>query len=231
MTTRTPALDDTRLATAWQTASLLLDYPDEDLLGRRSLLRRAAAALPAELAEPLGRFLDHVDATPLQQLAADYVETFDHRKRCCLYLSYYTCGDTRKRGMALLRFKQAYRSAGLVLGDGELPDHLAVVLEFAAADPAAGARLLNEHRAGLELLRLALQESHSPWAAVLDAVSATLPRLDGGVRDAVLRLAEEGPPEEEVGLAPYGPASGGPVLLPDPRPRPPSPPHVQGAHR
>ncbi|GAA4126493.1 nitrate reductase molybdenum cofactor assembly chaperone [Actinomadura keratinilytica] len=229
--TRTPALDDTQLAAAWQATSLLLDYPDERLLGRRPLLRRAAAALPAELAGPLGRFLDHVDATPLQELAADYVATFDHRKRCCLYLTYYTCGNTRKRGMALLRFKQVYQSAGLALGDDELPDHLAVVLEFAAAEPAAGARLLNEHRAGLELLRLALQESGSPWAAVLDTVSATLPRLDGDLREAVQRLAEQGPPEEEVGLAPYGPASGGPVFLPDPQLRPPSPPHVQGAHR
>ncbi|MEU6040733.1 nitrate reductase molybdenum cofactor assembly chaperone [Actinomadura sp. NPDC047616] len=230
--TRNPAPDGTQLATAWQTASLLLDYPDDGLLGRRPLLRRAAATLPAELGEPLGRFLDHVDATPLPELAADYVATFDHRKRCCLYLTYYACGDTRRRGMALLRFKHAYHRAGLVLGDDELPDHLAVVLEFSAADPTAGARLLNEHRAGLELLRLALAESRSPWAAVLDAVSATLPRLNGDIQDAVLRLAAEGPPEEEVGLAPYGASSGGPVFLPDPRPsRPPSRPDTQGAHR
>lgn len=201
--TATPT--DTDCAIAWQTASLLLGYPDEDLLARRPLLRRAVGELPPAIAAPLARFLDHLDATPPADLAADYVATFDHRKRCCLYLTYYAYGDTRKRGMALLRFKHAYQAAGLALDDGELPDHLAVVLEFAATgDAHAGRRLLSEHRAGLELLRLALADAGSPWTGVLDAVSATLPPLTGRHRDAVARLAAEGPPEEEVGLAPFG---------------------------
>jgi len=214
-----PGLSDAELTTAWQAASLLLGYPDEELLARRPLLRRAAASLPAPVAEPLGRVLDHLDATPPQALAADYVATFDHRKRCCLYLTYYAYGDTRKRGMALLRFKQAYQAAGLDLDDGELPDHLAVVLEFAATgDPVQGRRLLVEHRAGLELLRISLAEAGSPWAPVLDAVSATLPPLTGRNEEAVARLVAEGPPEEAVGLAPYGAdaAAMGPVFLPDP---------------
>ncbi|MEW2359589.1 nitrate reductase molybdenum cofactor assembly chaperone [Spirillospora sp. NPDC029432] len=214
------ALDDAALATAWQAASLLLGYPDAALLDRRPLLRRAVAALPPPVAGPLGRFLDHLDATPEDELATEYVATFDHRKRGCLYLTYYAYGDTRKRGLALLRFKQVYAAAGLRLDDSELPDHLAVVLEFAATgDPREGRRLLLEHRAGLELLRLALADSRSPWAAVLEAVSATLPPLAGDDRDAVARLAAEGPPEEEVGLAPYGAdaaATGpGPVFVTD----------------
>ncbi|QKW36697.1 nitrate reductase molybdenum cofactor assembly chaperone [Actinomadura sp. NAK00032] len=216
---KTAGFGDAELATAWQAASLLLGYPDEELLARRPLLRRAVAALPAAAAEPLGRVLDHLDATPPQRLAADYVTTFDQRKRCCLYLTYYACGDTRKRGMALLRFQQAYQAAGLDLDGAELPDHLAVVLEFAATgDLAEGRRLLVEHRAGLELLRLSLTEAGSPWAPVLDAVSATLPPLTGRTEDAVAKLIAEGPPEETVGLAPYGAeaAAAGPVLLPDP---------------
>ncbi len=201
---------------AWQAASLLLGYPDDGLLACRPLLRRAAAGLPAAVGAPLGRILDHLDATPPAALAAEYVATFDHRKRCCLYLTYYAYGDTRERGRALLRFKTAYREAGLVLDDGELPDHLSVVLEFAAtADPETGLRLLTGHRAGLELLRLALAEARSPWGAVLEAVSATLPPLSGDEHEAVRRLAAEGPPEEEVGTQTYG----GPVLLPAPRVR------------
>lgn len=96
-----------------------------------------------------------------------------------------------------------YRRAGFVLDEAELPDHLAVVLEFAATvDAAAGTRLLLEHRAGLELLRLALTEAGSPYAAATAAVSATLPPLQGSIREAVARLAAEGPPGEEVGLTP-----------------------------
>lgn len=202
---RQPGTTPAELATARQVASLLLGYPDEELLGRLPLLRAATAPLPAHLAGPLGRFLDHLETTPLPELQADYVETFDLRRRCSLFLTYYAHGDTRKRGMALLQFKHLYGRAGMHLADGELPDHLAVVLEFAAVgDAHRGERLLTEHRAGLELMRLALEDRSSPWAAVLQAVSATLPPVEAADRAAIARLAQEGPPTEEVGMDPYG---------------------------
>ncbi|MEV0027967.1 nitrate reductase molybdenum cofactor assembly chaperone [Nocardia sp. NPDC050793] len=191
---------------AWQAQSLLMAYPDDTLVAQLPLLKTAAAALPAALGQPLGSFCDHVRHTTLTELAADYVATFDHHKRFSPYLTYFTHGDTRKRGMALLSIKRIYRTAGLVLDETELPDHLAVVLEFAAtADPATGLRLLIDYRAGVELLRLGLQEIRSPWAPVLDSICATLPPLRGEEDQAVARLAAQGPPEEEVGLAPFAP--------------------------
>ncbi|TQK49910.1 respiratory nitrate reductase chaperone NarJ [Streptomyces sp. SLBN-118] len=197
---------------AWQAQSLLLAYPDEQFEQRLALAGRVAATLPEPVARPLLRFTAHTEETTPADLATAYVATFDHRKRCCPYLTYYAHGDTRKRGIGLLRLKQTYAAAGWRLGDDELPDHLAVVLEFAATDPATGARLLTEHRAGLELLRLALNDDGSPWAHILDSVSATLPALAGDDREAVMRLAAQGPPEEQVGLDPYA----SPVFLPDP---------------
>jgi nitrate reductase delta subunit len=151
-------------------------------------------------------FLAYVEATAAIEVASEHVQTFDHQRRCCLYLTYYAHGDTRKRGLALLAFKHAYRAAGLELGPDELPDHLAVVLEFAAtADPSRGRQLLIDHRAGVELLRLALQDHSSPYVDVLRAVSATLPPLTGDEREAVAQLAAAGPPVEEVGLEPFAP--------------------------
>jgi len=211
-------LSEQQLVLAWQSASLLLGYPDEELMARVPMVRAAAARLPAAVSGPLTDFLDHLEATPLPELAADFVATFDHQKRCCLYLSYFEHGDTRNRGMALLRFKTAYREAGMILSDDELPDHLGVLLEFGAtADVAAARALLLEHRAGLELLRLALEDARSPWAQVLQAVSATLPPLAGDHREAVMRLAAQGPPAEEVGLAPFAPPEAlYPNYAPDP---------------
>jgi len=200
-------------AAAWQAQSLLLGYPDDELLARLDLLHRVAATLDEPVGGPLRRFLGHVGRIPLPELAADYVATFDHRKRCCLFLTYYAHGDTRNRGMALLALKQTYAAAGLRLTDDELPDQLAVMLEYAATNPQTGAALLIEHRAGLELLRLALADAGSPWAGVLDSVSATLPPLRGDQREAVARLAAQGPPEEQVGLAPFAP----PEYMPQPQ--------------
>ena len=199
-----PTLPAEQLTIAWQSASLLLDYPDQALLGRVDLLRSASHRLPDAIGASLRTFLAHLESTPLPELQADYVETFDTRRRCNLFLTYFAHGDTRKRGMALLRFKQTYLSAGFDLDDAELPDHLCVVLEFAATgDQRLGRDLMLDHRAGLELLRLSLQDLTSPWAPLLDAITATLPALRGDEHDAVRRLAAEGPPEEEVGLAPF----------------------------
>lgn len=190
---------------AWQAQSLLLSYPDDALFAHLSLLDRVALALPDPIGAPLAEFLDHLHTNDHAALAAQYVTTFDHRKRGCLYLTYYTHGDTRKRGLALLRLKQVYAAAGLTLTDDELPDHLPVMLEFAAAHPQAGQTLLLDYRAGLELLRLDLADTSSAWRLVLDSISATLPPLSGDQRQAAARLAAEGPPEEQVGLEPFAP--------------------------
>ncbi|HKR48038.1 MAG TPA: nitrate reductase molybdenum cofactor assembly chaperone [Pseudonocardiaceae bacterium] len=185
----------------WRIAALLLDYPGSSTLGMLDELDGGARALAAPAGPALVSFVDHLRRTPPLELAAYYVETFDLRRRNCLHLSYYAYGDTRKRGMALLRFKHAYRAAGVELGEHELPDHLAVVLEFAATvDSVTGRRLLIEYRPVVELLRLSLHEGGSPYAGVLDAVCATLPELGNADRRRVAELAAQGPPEEEVGL-------------------------------
>jgi nitrate reductase delta subunit len=192
------------LTIVWQSVSLLLDYPDSAMLARLDLIRGASQRLPVAIGDSIRGFADHLRQTPLPRLQAEYVETFDNRRRCNLFLTYFAHGDTRKRGLALLRFKQTYLSAGYELDDSELPDHLCVVLEFAATvDQERGRSLILDHRAGLELLRVSLADLSSPWAGLIDAVTATLPPLRGDERDAVRRLAAEGPPEEEVGLAPF----------------------------
>jgi nitrate reductase molybdenum cofactor assembly chaperone NarJ/NarW len=40
---------------------------------------------------------------------------------------------------------------------------------------------------------------------VLDAIAALLPPISASDRAEVARLAREGPPDEAVGLEPYGP--------------------------
>jgi nitrate reductase delta subunit len=204
-----PRLDERALAIAWQSVSLLMSYPDEELLDRLEMVLGASHELPASVGEGLRETAVRLRETPLEQLQEQYVETFDTRRRCNLFLTYFLHGDTRKRGVALLRFKQTYLRSGFVLdesaeGAGELPDHLCVVLEYAATiDQRLGWGLLLDHRAGLELLRLSLREDGSVWAPAIQALCATLPPLRGDEREAVRRLAAEGPPEEEVGLSAY----------------------------
>jgi nitrate reductase delta subunit len=199
---------DEQARRVWAVCSAVLDYPTAELV---------AAVDDLEVLVPddphLPALLAHLRSTPLEQLQQDYVATFDHTRKCALYLTYFAYGDTRRRGAALVRFKEAYRAAGVEWADdGELPDHLCAVLQLGATvDPGTTWQLLTEHRAGVEMLRLALTgwrnddgTTGSPWAAALLAVCGTLPVLEGAEADAVRRLVEQGPPAEEVGLSGYG---------------------------
>ncbi|MFF4269336.1 nitrate reductase molybdenum cofactor assembly chaperone [Streptomyces sp. NPDC001536] len=159
-------------AVLYQAAALCLTYPDDDFRARLPLLREAAPQLR--------EFVDHAALTPPQELAAHYVQVFDFKNRHSLYLSWWQDGDTRRRGMSLVRFKEVYRAAGLEFTGEELPDFLPAVLEFAAR--TGDTALLIEHREGLEQLRSRLTDFGTPYASVLDAVCATLPNTYTGVR-------------------------------------------------
>jgi nitrate reductase molybdenum cofactor assembly chaperone NarJ/NarW len=196
----------------FEIASLLLRYPAPAMLERDPEVAGAVAGLPSGLRAPMERFLAHRRDTGAIDLEREYVEAFDTRRRCTLNVSYYLYGDTRRRGVALLRLKRMYAAAGLVLDSDELPDHLPVMLEFAAlAPPGYGEHVLQEHRVGIELLLVGLRDAGRPHADVIDAVSAALPRLGLSQARAVRRLAAEGPPDEQVGLEPFAPPEVMPV--------------------
>ena len=187
--------------------SLLFSYPSDDIIDGRNEMAAASATLPAgRPRDAIRRFLDHFLATPALALRQEYVETFDLQKRSSLYLTFFTHGDTRKRGQELLRLKRLYRAAGFVLPEGgELPDYLPVVLEFAALDREHGEWVLREYRAALELLHMHLREKRSPYADLVEAVRAGFPALKLAELAEVRRLVAQGPPREEVGLEPFAP--------------------------
>jgi len=193
----------------YQVSSWCLDYPTTELLERLPLFRKALAEQPGSLeGARLDGLVGHLGSTPLDRLQQAYVDQFDLSRKHALYLSYWTDGDTRRRGEVLGRFKSAYRASGfLVDTHGELPDYLPMVLEFAArADLDAGRELLQAYRPSLELLRIALDEKQSPYASALVAVCATLPGESPATRAAVQAMVDAGgPPVESVGLDAYDP--------------------------
>jgi nitrate reductase delta subunit len=199
MTALTHARDQ---AVVLQAASVCLRYPDAALLTLMPVVRDAVAALPpSHPRERLGSFLDTVAATTPERAAQHYVEVFDTRRRCCLYLTWWTDGETRRRGAALAALKQRFRASGAEFADPELPDFLPAILEFAATvDLPGGLTLLQEHRPGLELLRLALLDAATPYAAPVEAVCALLPGPSPADVAAAKALARNGPPREQVGL-------------------------------
>lgn len=198
--------DDKRTRVVYVAAAWCLSYPSQEVRARIPLMRAALAEFPGS-ADPFRAVLAALEGAALPELQAQYVQEFDLSRRHALHLSYWTDGDTRRRGEVLAGFKQAYRQHDVLVNThGELPDYLPMVLEFAATvDLDAGRQLLIAFRPSLELLRLALIDAALPHAGVLTAVCDTLPGASPADRDAVMRMAGYGPPTEQVGLDPYDP--------------------------
>lgn len=198
---------------AFALMSMALQHPDAEILDARAEVKSAANALtPSAATEELRDFLSWWAAEPADALRKSYVETFDFSRRTALDLTYYTHGDRRQRGLALLDLRRRYDAAGLDLEGPELSDHLPVVLEFAALDPEAGGEILADFRPVIELIRRSLERAGSPYAALLSALCLALPELSEGEAAELRRLALEGPPGETVGLEPFAP----PEVMPDP---------------
>ena len=186
-----------RRAVTRQAASVLLGYPDETFFERLPLVARAVAELPrGTVRAALLGFCEHASSTPEPELCRHYTEVFDIRRRHVLRMTYYTDGH----GPALTDVRRVYTDAGWRVPTRELPDHLAVLLEFAArGDSDTGHDLLLRFRPGLELLSEALREHGTPYARVVDAVSLTLPSQGGQDGESDRRMAVQGPLGEKDG--------------------------------
>jgi nitrate reductase molybdenum cofactor assembly chaperone NarJ/NarW len=200
----------------------LLRYPDAALRAHLAELRDALhgeRALNAGRLAELDRLIERLQQLPPLRAEAEYVDLFDRSRRTALHLFEHVHGDSRDRGTAMVDLAQTYERAGLVLGDGELPDYLPVILEFASTQPPAVAReFLRETAQVVRAIFTALQERASPYAAVVAAV------LDlAGERAEKVKLPDE-PPLDESWAEPE--AFGGCSTAGQSRPEQPRPIHI-----
>lgn len=185
--------------------SVLLNYPDPDFMDRVDVVADSLASLPKAIADEINAFLAHAREIGARGLEQEYVETFDQRRRCCLFLSYYAVGDTRQRGMAILAFREQLEAIGFEVDDNELSDHLCVVTEAVGLSegPAheQAVELLASHRDGIEVLRAALERLDSAYAHLVVALCMSLPAVAPEVAQKYVDLIRTGPPAELVGIA------------------------------
>jgi nitrate reductase delta subunit len=169
----------------------LLSYPDaarrSDLPEMAAILHREHALCASRLGE-LAALIDKLRTSDPLDVEADYVHVFDRGRATSLHLFEHVHGDSRDRGPAMIDLAQTYEKAGLFLAEGELPDFLPVVLEFASTQPPREARaFLSEIAHILNAIFAALRERRSDHASVLGA----LLELAGEKAQPVQLAAEE----------------------------------------
>jgi nitrate reductase delta subunit len=163
-----------RMTHTLRALAFLLRYPDDAMrehLGEVSEAIHAERALPAARRVELDRLAERLAGGDAMQVQSEYVDTFDRGRRTALSLFEHVHGDSRDRGPAMVDLAQTYERAGLRLAEGELPDHLPVVLEFASTQPAREARaFLGETAHIVRAIFSALLQRGSAYASVLAAV-------------------------------------------------------------
>ncbi len=202
--------NERNLKSVFLTTGNLLAYPSESLQEQSILFEELIAQTSRATSERLKLFTHWFLSQDLLELQKHYVEIFDQKRSSCLYLTFFLNGDTRQRGMALWRFAQKYKEFGFELDNGELPDFLPAVLEFAATiDFDAGLNLLQSHHRALLVLATSLEKQESPYLILLKILIDNLPPLSEKELKAAEALISAGPPTEMVGLEGYG----GPVSI------------------
>lgn len=157
--------------------AVLLAYPDARWRAALPELRAAVEAEPAlkpAWRQELAGLLDAAAAAEPLAWEAAYTATFDQARATSLHLFEHLHGDSRERGMALVRLKQRYAEQGLELVAGEMPDALPVLLEFFSREPQTARAELREAAPALRALGQALVDRGAPHAAVLKVLLAWL---------------------------------------------------------
>jgi nitrate reductase molybdenum cofactor assembly chaperone NarJ/NarW len=173
----------------------LLSYPDDALRAHldelRQALRSEAALQPARLAE-VEALIDSLAHQSAIDAEADYVQLFDSGRRTSLHLFEHVHGDSRDRGPAMIDLAQTFEKAGLYLAEGEMPDHLPVVLEYASTQPLREARAFLAEMAHIfNVIFSALDKRQSRYASVLGALIEL-----AGEKCAPVSVPEEAPIDE-----------------------------------
>ena len=163
-----------RIAHTLRVAAHLLSYPDDTLRQHLPELREALhaeGALSSSRLCELDTLIGSLAGADALDTEAAYVELFDRGRRTSLHLFEHVHGDSRDRGPAMIDLAQTFEKAGLYLAEGEMPDHLPVVLEYASTQPPGEARaFLAEMAHILNVIFSALQQRGSRYASALGAL-------------------------------------------------------------
>lgn len=140
--------------------------PWEEGLGQRM-----SEMSPGLIQEGLSAFGDEIRKLSLGEWEELYTRTWDLDPIVVPYVGYQVWGDDYRRGSFMARLRAAYRQAG-VKADGELPDHLALVLSYLDREPEPVAELVEAFPVAVERMKAALQkkEPGNPYRLVLDAL-------------------------------------------------------------
>lgn len=163
--------DVEELRLALKLCSLFLRYPEEEWVNNKELEMAVDSIQNRGLQHCISQFISYTKGTPFRQLDENYVRWFDFSEQTSLYLTHGIFGDNRERGLAFVKLKMEFAKAGFYIKNGELPDYLPLILEFAAvAEEQFIQKMFLIHKKAIDTLLAELEKKDNPYAYLLKAV-------------------------------------------------------------
>ena len=154
--------------------SKLIDYPDNELIENLdSVIEyiKDSSEIATDEKEILMEFVSWMRSHTSIKLQETYVETFDMVPEHDLHLTHHIFGDDRGRGPALIDLSEHLKNEGLEVKEGEIPDFLPLLLEYASTlDNIKSRAFLGDAKKIIKIIADNLDKAKSPYSKLIRIV-------------------------------------------------------------
>ena len=154
--------------------SKLIDYPDNELIENLdSVIEyiKDSSEIATDEKEILMEFVSWMRSHTSIKLQETYVETFDMVPEHDLHLTHHIFGDDRQRGPALIDLSEHLKNEGLEVKEGEIPDFLPLLLEYASTlDNIKSRAFLGDAKKIIKIIADNLDKAKSPYSKLIRIV-------------------------------------------------------------
>ena len=156
--------------------SILLEYPSREICRNWDEIIAGINSLEETDKEEKAIMLDFVQwaqSLSMTKFQEEYVRTFDLTPDNALYLTHHLFEEQdRERGPTLIELCEFFKSEGLEITNGELPDYLPLVLEYVSTleDKTSAKIFLKESSHVSGIIANNLEDINSPYAPLLRLV-------------------------------------------------------------
>lgn len=167
---------------AYELLADILDYPNPamPLSVQRLVFLLQEEEPPAAAA--LAEFQSVLETAGIARFQELYIQTFDFRADCSLYVGHYLFGESGRRGLFLAELSERYRERRLA-ASSDIPDHMSCLLRYLAAlEPGEEAAELIHGCLIPAISRVIAADAiaKSPYRVVLEALLVLLQQKDSG---------------------------------------------------
>jgi nitrate reductase delta subunit len=159
--------------------SRLLSYPNAQVKTFAADCYRQLKQSDPGAALAFAPFIDFLETRELPQIEELYTSAFDLQALSYPYVGYQLCGESQARTMFLIKLQEIYSQQNFS-SEGELPDHLSVMLRFIGTvpDPQGNLEIIGDALLpALEKLIQGIENQAHPYRQLLMALQTYLTNL------------------------------------------------------